>query len=146
MAKLPTEKRLDTLYKKLTLICGKYVYFGEYAAEEGWDVSADYIVECLHLNRDEVRQLLLNDGWEIVKENDFDGEEFSGRCFCIVDARPTKTYEVIYKETSVGIYFIDADSEEEALAKFEKASAEGEIDFSDMAIDDIETTVKEMKS
>ena len=85
MAKLTTEKRLDTLYEKLKKICGKYFYFGEYAAEEGWDVSADYIVECLHLNRDEVRQLLLGNDWKIVKENDFDGEEFSGRCFCIDD-------------------------------------------------------------
>lgn len=141
-----SDKELDLFHEKLKKICGKYSYFGEYAAEEGPYVDADFLVECLHLNRDEVRQLLLEEGWDIVLETDFDGAKFSGRCFCIADTRPTKTYKVVYKETSLGVYFVDADSEEEALAKFEKASAEGEIDFSDMEIDETETTVKEMKS
>lgn len=141
-----TDKELDALNDKLIQICGKYFYFGEYAAEEGWDVDADCIVECLHLNRDEVRQLLLNDGWDIVLETDFDGEEFSGRCFCIADARPKKTYKIIYKETSFGVYFVDANSEEEAEEKFEQANMDGKIDFSDMEVDETEITVKEMKS
>ena len=52
-----------------------------------------------------------------------------------------KTYQITYTETSVGIYFVDANSEEEAKKKFEQAS----IDFSDMYIDDTNIKVKEMK-
>ena len=134
-----SDKELDLFHEKLKKICGKYSYFGEYAAEEGWNVGADYLVECLHLNKDEVRQLLLEDGWDIVLETDFDGAEMSGRAFCIKDK--TKTYEIIYTETSVGIYYVDANSEEEAKKKFEQAS----IDFSDMYVDDTDIKVKEMK-
>ena len=143
-----TDKELDALNNKLIQICGKCSYFGKYAAGEDRNldnVDADYIVECLQRRKDEVRKLLLDDGWEIVKESDFDDiEGFSCSAFCLKEK--TKTYKVIYKETSLGVYFVDASSEEEALAKFEKASAEGEIDFSDMEINETETTVKEMKN
>ena len=138
-----SDKELDLLNEKLKKICGKYSYFGEYAAEEGPYVDADFLIECLHLYRDEVRQLLLEDGWDIVLETDFDGAEFNGRAFCLKEK--TKTYEIIYTETSVGIYYVDANSEEEAKKKFEQASMDGEIDFTDMYVDDTDIKVKEMK-
>lgn len=58
---------------------------------------------------------------------------------------PTKTYRIVYTETSVGIYYIDANSEEEAKKKFEQACMDGEIDFTDMYVDDTDIKVKEMK-
>ena len=138
-----SDKELNLLNEELRKICGKHFYFGEYAAEEGPYVDADFLVECLHLNKDEVRQLLLKDGWDIVLETDFDGEEFNGRAFCLKDK--TKTYQIVYTETSVGIYFVDANSEEEAKEKFEQASMDGKIDFTDMYVDDTDIKVKEMK-
>lgn len=138
-----TDKELDFLNEDLKKICGKYFYFGEYAAEEGPYVDADFLVECLHINKDEVRQLLLEDGWDIVLETDFDGAEMSGRAFCIKDK--TKTYQIVYTETSVGIYYVDANSEEEAKKKFQQASMDGEIDFTDMYVDDTDIKVRGMK-
>ena len=139
-----SNKKLDLLNEKLKKICGKYFYFGEYAAEEGPYVDADFLVECLRIDKDEVRQLLLKDGWDIVLETNFNGEEFDGRAFCIKDK--TKTYRIVYTETSVGIYYVDANSEEEAKKKFERASMNGEIDFTDMCINDTDVKIKEMKS
>ena len=56
-----------------------------------------------------------------------------------------KTYQIAYTETSVGIYFVNANSEEEAREKFEQASVDGKIDFTDMYVDDTDIKVKEMK-
>ena len=56
-----------------------------------------------------------------------------------------KTYQITYTETSVGIYFVNANSEEEAREKFEQASMDGKIDFADMYVDDTDIKVKEMK-
>lgn len=56
-----------------------------------------------------------------------------------------KTYRIVYTETSVGIYYVDANSEEEAKKKFEQASMDGKIDFADMYVDDTDIKVKEMK-
>ena len=58
---------------------------------------------------------------------------------------PTKTYQIVYTETSFGIYYVDANSEEEAKEKFEQACMDGEIDFTDMYVDDTDIKVKEMK-
>lgn len=42
------------------------------------------------------------------------------------------TYKIIHKEELVGWFYVEADSEEEALDKFLLRASRGEIDFSDM--------------
>ncbi len=45
-------------------------------------------------------------------------------------------YKVIYREELVGWFYVEADSEEDAIRKFEFQVSEGQIDFGDMALTD----------
>ena len=45
-------------------------------------------------------------------------------------------YDIKHTETLVGFYTVEADSEEEALDKFDRMCWEGEIDFSDLEMVD----------
>lgn len=51
-----------------------------------------------------------------------------------------KEYRITYREKLVGWYFVEAESEEDARAKFEYMQQEGKIDYSDMEL--IETSVE----
>lgn len=55
-----------------------------------------------------------------------------------------KNYRVIYKETLIHTFDVDANSEEEAKAIFEEKIADGEFDFSDGEIDDTEFIINEV--
>ena len=42
-----------------------------------------------------------------------------------------KTYKVIYTESLVHAFYMDAENEEEAREEFDRKSANGELDYSD---------------
>lgn len=54
-----------------------------------------------------------------------------------------KTYKVIYKETLVHTFYVEASNEEETKKVFENNVAYGEFDFSDGEIDDTEFKIEE---
>ena len=54
-----------------------------------------------------------------------------------------KTYKVIYKETLVHTFYVDAESPKEAREVFDNSVAYGELDFSDGEIDSTEVEIKE---
>ena len=56
-----------------------------------------------------------------------------------------KNYRVIYKETLIHTFDVEADSPEEAKEVFEEKIAYGEFDFSDGEIDETEFSIKEIK-
>lgn len=47
-----------------------------------------------------------------------------------------KTYKVIYTESLFHVFYVEAESEEEAREKFDKMAYNGELDFSDGEVDD----------
>ena len=55
-----------------------------------------------------------------------------------------KNYKIIYKETLVHTFEVEANSPEEAKARFEENIAYGEFDFSCGEIDDTEFRVVEI--
>ena len=55
-----------------------------------------------------------------------------------------KTYEVIYKETLVHCFFVEARNEQEAEKKFQQGLMNSEFDFSDGEIDKCSHEIKEV--
>ena len=55
-----------------------------------------------------------------------------------------KNYRIVYKETLIHTFDVEADSEEEAKEIFEEKIAYGEFDFSDGEIDETEFIIKEV--
>ena len=55
-----------------------------------------------------------------------------------------KNYRIVYKETLIHTFDVEADSEEEAKTAFEEKISYGEFDFSDGEIDEIEFIIKEV--
>lgn len=47
-----------------------------------------------------------------------------------------KTYKVIYTESLFHVFYVEAESEEEAREKFDKMAYNGEFDFSDGEVED----------
>lgn len=47
-----------------------------------------------------------------------------------------KEYRITHKEELIGYYYIEAQTEAEALEKFSRMAANGEINFSDMEMTD----------
>ena len=54
-----------------------------------------------------------------------------------------KTYTIVYKETLIHTFEVEANSPEEAKNVFEEKIAYGEFDFSDGEIDTTEFNIKE---
>ena len=54
-----------------------------------------------------------------------------------------KTYKVVYKETLVHVFYVDADNKEEAKEVFEQGMMDGIFDFSDGEVDSAEYEIKE---
>ena len=54
-----------------------------------------------------------------------------------------KNYQIVYKETLIHTFNVEANSEAEAKAVFEEKLAYGEFDFSDGEIDTTEFIIKE---
>lgn len=54
-----------------------------------------------------------------------------------------KTYKIIYRETLIHTFEVEANSPEEAKALFEEKVAYGEFDFSDGEIDETEFNIEE---
>ena len=46
------------------------------------------------------------------------------------------TWKIIHREELIGWFYVEADSEEEAMREFEYQTINGEIDFSDMEMVD----------
>lgn len=55
-----------------------------------------------------------------------------------------KSYKVIYKETLVHTFYVDAKDEESAKEAFEEDLMQGKVDFSDGEVSDTEYEVEEM--
>jgi hypothetical protein len=56
-----------------------------------------------------------------------------------------RTYKIIYKETLIHTFEVDANSPEEAKVIFEEKIAYGEFDFSDGEIDETEFIIQEVE-
>lgn len=54
-----------------------------------------------------------------------------------------KTYKVIYNEVVSHVFYVDADSKDEAEEKFEAMAGNGELDYSDGEVIDTETKIYE---
>ena len=54
-----------------------------------------------------------------------------------------KTYKVIYKETLLHTFYVEANSEEEAQEVFEEGCTHGQFDFCDGWVDDTDYTIVE---
>lgn len=54
-----------------------------------------------------------------------------------------KNYMIIYNETVSHVFYVDADSKEEAEEKFEEMASNGELDYSDGEVIDTETKIYE---
>ena len=52
-----------------------------------------------------------------------------------------KEYAIVYKESLLHTFYVEADSEEEAEEEFDRLVENGEIDFSDGEIYDTSTSV-----
>lgn len=52
------------------------------------------------------------------------------------------TYTIVYTEKLVGLFCVDADSEDQAIEEFQNQMAEGRIDFSKMDVVDSNVTVE----
>ena len=52
-----------------------------------------------------------------------------------------KTYTIIYNETITHWFYVDAESEEEAEAEFNRQVKDGEIDFSDGEVTDSDIAI-----
>ena len=50
-------------------------------------------------------------------------------------------YKIVHREELIGWFYVEADSEEEALEKYEEQVNNGQIDFSDMEMVNSEDTV-----
>lgn len=44
------------------------------------------------------------------------------------------TYKIVHKEELIGLFFVEANSEEEALEEFNFQVNDGQVDFSDMEL------------
>ena len=55
-----------------------------------------------------------------------------------------KTYKIIYRETLVHVFYVDANNEEEAKEAFEQEMMDGKVDFSDGEVDDTEYKLEEL--
>lgn len=55
-----------------------------------------------------------------------------------------RNYRIIYKETLIHTFDVEADSPEEAKEVFEESLTYGELDFSDGEIDTTEFIIKEI--
>lgn len=58
---------------------------------------------------------------------------------------PSKTYRIIHKEELIGEFYVDAESEEDALNEYRNRVCNGEIDFSDMEMVDSEDIAEECR-
>lgn len=56
-----------------------------------------------------------------------------------------KTYTIRHEERLVGLYTIEAEDPDQAIEAFQRATANGEIDFSDMDLVDSEDSIEEEK-
>ena len=54
-----------------------------------------------------------------------------------------KTYKVIYKETLIHAFYVDANNKEEAKEVFEQGMMDGIFDFSDGDVDETEYIIEE---
>lgn len=54
-----------------------------------------------------------------------------------------KTYKIIYHEVVSHVFYVDADSKDEAEEKFEEMASNGELDYSDGEVIDTETKIYE---
>lgn len=56
-----------------------------------------------------------------------------------------KTFKVFYKEVVTHTFYVDAETEDDAVAEFERMANNGELDFSDGYVDEGEVAdIKEM--
>lgn len=56
-----------------------------------------------------------------------------------------KTYTIRHEERLVGLYTIESEDPDQAIEAFQRATANGEIDFSDMDLVDSEDSIEEEK-
>lgn len=54
-----------------------------------------------------------------------------------------KTYKIIYKETLVHAFYVEANSEREAQEAFEQGMMDGAFDFSDGDVDEADYSIAE---
>lgn len=54
-----------------------------------------------------------------------------------------KTYKIIYNEVVSHVFYVDADSKDDAEEKFEAMADNGELDYSDGEVIDTETKIYE---
>lgn len=54
-----------------------------------------------------------------------------------------KTYKVIYNEIVSHVFYVDADSKDDAEEKFEAMASNGELDYSDGEVIDTKTEIYE---
>ena len=52
-----------------------------------------------------------------------------------------KEYRITHKEELIGYFYVEAQTEAEAMEKFSRMAANGDIDFSDMEMTDSSDTV-----
>jgi hypothetical protein len=56
-----------------------------------------------------------------------------------------KTYRVVYRETLVHVFYVEASNEDEAKEVFEQDMMDGKVDFSDGEVEDAKYEIKEDK-
>lgn len=54
-----------------------------------------------------------------------------------------KPYKITHREHSIGYYYVDAENEKEAMEKYNKLVNDGEIDYSDMEVEEFSDDVEE---
>ena len=54
-----------------------------------------------------------------------------------------KTYKIVYKETLVHWFYVDAEDECEAEEKFKQGLMDGEFDLSDGSVDEADYNIEE---
>lgn len=54
-----------------------------------------------------------------------------------------KTYKIVYKETLVHWFYVDAENEHDAEEKFNQGLMDGEFDFSDGSVDEADYNIEE---
>lgn len=90
---------------------------------------------------DEVKELIAK---QVAEENAKPREYIRKRNKTKEVMTKMKNYKIVYKETLIHTFDVEASSEEEAKAVFEKKIAYGEFDFSDGEIDTTEFIIKEV--